>query len=109
MSLISLTALSLSEIVGDFGFKAFARAGKSIDFGQGILGYVGVIYFLIRSFRVGNVMYVNGMWDGMSTLLETLAAYIFLGERLNSVWQYIGIVLLVGGLLLVRMGGIAKN
>jgi multidrug transporter EmrE-like cation transporter len=109
MSLVDITLLSLVEIVGDFGFKAFARGGQLFDFGQGIAGYVGVIYFLIRSFTVGNVLYVNGMWDGMSTLLEAIAAYIFLGERLNTVWQYFGLVLLVSGLILVRMGGIAKN
>ena len=38
----------------------------------------------------GNVMYVNGLWDGMSGLLESAAAYIILGERLNKWYQYLG-------------------
>jgi multidrug transporter EmrE-like cation transporter len=49
------------------------------------------------------------MWDGVSAILETLAAYFILGERLNNTWQYVGLVLLIVGLFLVRMGGIAKD
>lgn len=108
MSLLDLTALSLTEIVGDFGFKAFAKTGGALNFGQGIIGYVGVVYYLIKSFKMGNVIYVNGMWDGMSTVLETIAAYLILGDRLNTKTQWIGLGMLIVGIIMVRMGGIAK-
>lgn len=101
--------LSIAEIFGDFKFKDYARLGGWGNFAQGLLGYSGVIYFLIKSLRVGNVIYVNGMWDGVSAILETLAAYFILGERLNNTWQYLGLVLLITGLFLVKMGGIAKD
>ena len=109
MSTFDISMACVAEIFGDFKFKDFARLGGSFNFLQGLAGYAGVIYFLIRSLRVGNVIYVNGMWDGISAILETLAAYIFLGERLNTSWQYIGLGLLIIGLFLVRMGGIAKD
>jgi multidrug transporter EmrE-like cation transporter len=109
MSLIDITALSLSEIVGDFGFKAFATSGGIANFSQGMIGYVGVIYCLIKSFKVGNVIYVNGMWDGISTVLEAIAAYLILGDRLNNKMQWVGLGMLIVGIILVRMGGIAKS
>lgn len=99
----------VAEIFGDFKFKDFARLGGWENFTQGLVGYAGVIYFLIRSLRVGNVIYVNGMWDGISAILETLAAYFILGERLNSKTQYFGLGLLIIGLVLVRKGGIART
>lgn len=49
------------------------------------------------------------MWHGVSAILETLAAYFILGERLNNPWQYVGLGLLIVGLFLVRMGGIARK
>ncbi len=106
MSNLDLFALSVAEIFGDFKFKDFARHGGSSNFLQGTLGYVGVVYFLIRSLRTGNVMYVNGMWDGVSAVMETLAAYLILGERLKTPWQYGGLVLIIGGLFMLHSGGV---
>lgn len=100
--MLDLSILSLSEIVGDFGFRFFAENGKINGFIQGIIGYIGVIFFLIRSFKTGNVTYVNGMWDGISGLFETVAAYVILGERLSSVWNYVGIVMIALGLVFLK-------
>ena len=102
MSLVNLLLLSATEIVGDFGFKDYARHGGTKAFAQGTLGYVGVIYFLIRSLRRGNVLYVNGMWDGVSAVLETIAAYFLLGERLNTKTQYLGLIIVIVGMFMLH-------
>jgi len=102
MSTLNIGLLSVAEIVGDFGFKSFARGGGSAAFAQGSLGYVGVVYFLIKSLREGNVLYVNGMWDGVSAALESLAAYFILGERLNRPIEYVGLVLVIMGIFLLH-------
>ena len=108
MSVFNLTLLTLTEILGDFKLKDFARTNSKYALAQGLLGYGGVIYFLIKSFRDGNVMYVNGMWDGMSGIINTLAAYIILGERLKNIKQYIGIIMICVGTFLLYSGGIVK-
>mgnify|MGYP006266613251 CR=1 FL=1 len=102
MSLLDVGALSIAEIVGDFGFKGFARGGGVPAFAQGAVGYIAVIYFLIRSLRVGNVLYVNGMWDGVSAVLETIAAYVILGERLNRPIEYLGLVAIIAGIFMLH-------
>lgn len=109
MSLADVTIMSLSEIVGDFGFKNVARLGYGNVQGwvAGISGYIGVIYYLIRSLRVGNVTYVNGMWDGVSAILETAAAFFIFGERLNNPLQYVGLALIIAGIFILKSGGIA--
>ena len=107
MSMSNIVYLSLAEIIGDFGFKDFARTNTKLSFFQGSLGYVGIIYFLIKCLRQGNVLWVNSMWDGVSAIVETLAAYILLGERLNNWVQYVGIGFIIGGILLLKRGGIA--
>jgi multidrug transporter EmrE-like cation transporter len=98
--------MSISEIFGDFGFKGVARNPSIQNWSQGLLGYTGVIYFFIKSLKVGNVTYVNALWDGMSGLIETVAAYLILGEKLKTKWQYIGIIMIAAGLVLVKSGGI---
>lgn len=102
MSGLDVTALSLAEVIGDFGFKNFARGGGSAAFAQGTLGYIGVIYFLIRSLRVGNVLYVNGMWDGVSAVIESIVAYVVFGERLTNPLQYLGLGVVIIGIFLLH-------
>ena len=97
----------IAEIIGDFGFKDYARKSTIQGFSQGMFGYVGVIYFLIASLRQGNVLWVNGLWDGMSGIIESLAAYIILGERFAHWYQYLGLLLISGGIFLMKSGGIA--
>jgi multidrug transporter EmrE-like cation transporter len=108
MSLALIFAISMAEIIGDTEFKFYARSGNPMNFTLGIAGYAAVIYFLIKSLKVANILYVNGMWDGMSALLETLFAIIILKETLNTQYQYIGIALIVAGIYLLHMGGIKK-
>lgn len=108
MSLFNVSMACIAEIIGDFGFKDFARKNTIQGFSQGIFGYVGVIYFLIASLRQGNVLWVNGMWDGISGILESLAAFLILGERFHHWYQYAGLILISAGIFLMRAGGITK-
>jgi multidrug transporter EmrE-like cation transporter len=105
MSMLNIVLLSVAEIFGDFGYKNYARGGGLKGFAQGSLGYVGVIYFLIQSLKQGNVMWVNGLWDGMSGIMESVAAFAILGERLPHWYQYLGIALISTGLVLLKNGG----
>lgn len=98
----------MAEIFGDMKYKAFARTGGIDNFAAGTAGYIAVIYFLIRSLRQGNILYVNGMWDGMSALLESVAAYLILGEKLNTPNQYFGLGFIILGIFILHSGGISR-
>jgi hypothetical protein len=108
MSLSGIVAISIAEIFGDFSYKDFARGGKTIDFVKGSAGYIAVVYFLIKLLKSGNVLYVNGMWDGVSALLESIAAYLILGEKLNKPSQYIGLGVIILGIFILHSGGISR-
>ncbi len=109
MSIFNVTMACIAEIFGDFSLKDYAREDNKIDLIKGLLGYAGVIYFLIRSLAQANIIYVNGMWDGISGIVETIAAYFILKEKLNTKEQYFGLGLLMIGLFIFRAGGIARG
>lgn len=106
MTTLNVIMATLAEIVGDFGFKEFARKGTTNGFVQGSMGYLGVIFFLIRSLKTGNILFVNGMWDGISGILETLAAYFILGEKFVHPMQWVAIVIIGAGLMMLRYYGV---
>jgi len=103
MSVVQITGLSLVEIIGDFGFKEFANKGGIIPFLIGSVGYVGVVIMLIVSLQGSSILMVNGAWDGISTIVESLAAFVFLGERFDSGLQYLGLLLIILGLFLLKI------
>ena len=102
MSILDISLLSIAEIVGDFGFKDFARTNSIKGFAQGSVGYIAIVFFLIKALRDGNVLYVNGMWDGVSAVLETFAAYFILGERLNNPVEYAGLAVIILGIFMLH-------
>jgi multidrug transporter EmrE-like cation transporter len=103
MSYVDIGGIVLTEIVGDFGYKKFANNGGLSNFAIGSIGYVGVVYFLIRSLQGSQVLMVNAAWDGLSALIESIAAIVILGERFTDVWQYIGIIFIVAGLYMLKV------
>lgn len=98
-----IVLLSTVEIYGDFNLRWFAQTQKPTFLLQGILGYVGVVYFLIMSLTYGNVLYVNGMWDGISSIVESGAAYYYLGDRLKNTQQYVGLIMTIAGVTLMKI------
>ena len=103
MSYQNIGALILTEIVGDFGFQKFANSGGLAPFLTGVGGYIGVVYFLIRSLQGSQILLVNTVWDGLSALLETIAAMIILGEYFVDPWKYVGIGLIILGLFFLKL------
>lgn len=61
---------------------------------------------LIRLLRQSNVMYMNIMWDAVSIILETLLAFILLGETLDNNYQIAGGLLIIIGIILMTIGNI---
>jgi multidrug transporter EmrE-like cation transporter len=103
MSYVDIVFLSFAEIVGDFGYKEFANKGGIKNFSIGTMGYVAVVYCLIKSLQGSSILLVNAAWDGISALIESLAAILILGERFSDPYKYIGVIFIIIGLFFLRL------
>ena len=102
---INIIILCFVEVYGDFALRFYAQTNNIKWLVHGCVGYAGVVYFLIQSLRFNNVLYVNGLWDGMSGLLESVVAYYVLGDRLEKSSEYIGLLFIIAGVFLLKGGG----
>jgi multidrug transporter EmrE-like cation transporter len=93
MTVVNVLCMTLSEIFGNFNVQKFAQTNRRGDLLFGLLGYLGVIFFLWRSFGHGNMLWVTTMWEGMIIVFGSAFAYLYLGERFHHPIQYIGIIL----------------
>ncbi len=103
MSISQITALSLIEILGDYGARQFANVGGIKNLAMGIAGYIGVFGMLVVSLQGSTLLMVNAAWDGISGLINTIFAYFVLGERLDHWTQYLGIFLIIIGIVLLKV------
>ena len=101
-SFVYIMALVIIEVYGDFALRFYAQTSELKYLAHGTFGYLLIIYFLVKALQLKNVMYVNRMWDGISCVVESIAAYYFLGETLNSCWEYIGFVMIIIGIYLLK-------
>jgi len=103
MSLPQIIGLSVVEIVGDVALKEYANGKGLLYLGIGIVGYIGVVTLLILSLQDSTILLVNNAWDGMSALIESVFAFVVLGERFENVYQYFGAILIFLGLFLLKI------
>jgi len=103
MSLLQVLGLSIIEIIGDAALKQYANDQGIIFLGLGIVGYIGIVVMLIISLQGSTLLMVNNAWDGTSSLLESLYAYIILGERFDNYLQYCGAFFIIIGLYLLKI------
>ena len=106
MAFLDIVTLSLVEIFGDFNLVWYTQTNQVEFLYKGILGYIGVVYFLIQALRGGNLLYVNGMWDSLSTVFNSIASFVLLGDRLKTNSQYVGLFLVVIGIYLLKDGAL---
>ena len=99
---INVIILSIVEVYGDFELQKYAHTNQINYLVSGVIGYIGVVYFLIKSLQTSNILYVNLMWDGVSALVETMAAVILLGQRFESWEHFVGGALIIIGLFLIK-------
>ena len=109
MSYVDIILLTFAEIIGDFGYKEFANKGGAHHLAAGIVGYIGVSICLIKSLQGSTVLLVNAAWDGISALVESIAAMIILGERFDDPMKYLGIVFIIIGLFFLQMPVVNKH
>jgi multidrug transporter EmrE-like cation transporter len=103
MSLPSILALSVTEIIGDVALKTYANDGGFVYLGIGVIGYIAVVILLIINLQDSTILVVNNGWDGTSSIIESLYAYFILGERFDNYFQYFGIIIIILGIYLLKI------
>jgi multidrug transporter EmrE-like cation transporter len=106
MVLLEVLGMSCAETFGNFNLRRFAQSGNSAHshLGLGILGYAGVLFFLIRAFALKNLLVVTALWEGMITVIGAGTAYFILGERFRHPVQWFGLVLAIVAVMLIQWG-----
>ena len=101
---LNIILLGVSELYADFSLQKYVNTNSTNSLVWGIIGYAGVVYFLIQALREAPILYVNGMWDGISSILECGLAYGVLGQRFQHSTQYIGLIMIIVGLFFMKNG-----
>lgn len=87
--------LTFIEFFGDYG-------AKTQNVPLTVAGYNALAFALFQAMKTNDLIIVNSYWDGISNVMTTLLGYM-MGER-PSTMQWVGIGLITGGVVALRMG-----
>jgi len=96
---VQIWIITMTELIGDINLKTFATTNLHFHLFAGILLYVILALELGVGFQTMGLGWLNGAWDGTSTLVSVLAGYA-MGEKLSG-QQYLGLGLIIAGLYLL--------
>lgn len=103
---IIIIIISLIEYIGDSNFKLYARNDTYHNLIIGSIAYIIIVLLLIFILKYTNVLYINGMWDGVSAIIESILAILLLKEKLYNPIQYFGLFLIISGIFVLNIGPI---
>ena len=93
---VQIWIITMTELVADLNLKSFANTNLSFHFYAGIFLYIILALELAVGFNTMGIAWLNGAWDGTSSLVSTIAGYA-IGEKLKPL-QWMGLVLIAAGL-----------
>lgn len=96
---VQIWIITMTELIGDINLKTFATTNLHFHLFAGIFLYVILALELGVGFQTMGLGWLNGAWDGTSTLVSVLAGYA-MGEKLSG-QQYLGLGLIIAGLYLL--------
>jgi multidrug transporter EmrE-like cation transporter len=96
---VQIWIITMTELVGDLNLKTFATTNLGFHFYAGVLMYIILALQLAVGFKTMGIGWLNGAWDGTSTVVSVLAGHA-MGEQLTS-QQYLGLALIISGLYLL--------
>jgi multidrug transporter EmrE-like cation transporter len=106
--IILIILLSVAEFVGDANFKIYSRTNHFKNLIFGIIGYIFLVKILIEALKQRNLIITNGIWNAIETIIETALAYWILHERLTNWRQWVGLSLVVFGIVFLNYGKVPK-
>jgi multidrug transporter EmrE-like cation transporter len=96
---VQIWIITLTELVGDLNLQKFATTNLGFHFYAGVLMYIILALELAVGFQTMGIGWLNGAWDGTSTVVSVLAGRV-MGEQLTG-QQYLGLGLIIAGLYLL--------
>lgn len=105
---LTILLISIIEYIGDSNFKFYARESKIHNLVIALAMYLLMCVHLVIALKKTNITYLNGIWDGVSIIIESLLAYIILRETLSNRIQYVGLFMIIIGIATMSIGQIPK-
>ena len=102
MSFINILVMTAAELFGNTHLKWFSQEGRHHNLALGLLAYLIVITFLVKSLAAESMMWTCIMWEAAIVIGGAITAYLVFGEKFNHWIQWVGILLALGAAFCVN-------
>jgi multidrug transporter EmrE-like cation transporter len=102
MTILNVLIMSAAELFGNAHLKWFAENGKRHHLGLGVVAWLAVLFFLVKSLSSQSFMWTCIMWEAAIVIGGAATAYLVFGEKFTHWIQWLGILLALGAAFCVN-------
>lgn len=102
MSFMYVLAMTAAELIGNAHLKWFADEGKHHNLMFGILAWMAVLFFLIKTLASSSMMWTCIMWEAMIVIGGAITAWLFFGEKFTHWIQWLGLIFAVAAAICIN-------
>jgi multidrug transporter EmrE-like cation transporter len=102
MSFINVLIMTAAELVGNTHLKWFADEGNHHNLVFGVMAWMAVLFFFIRTVSSASMMWTCIMWEAMIVVGGALTAWFFFGEKLTHWIQWLGLFFAVAAAVCIN-------
>lgn len=102
MTILNVLAMTVAELFGNAHLKWYAENDKYHHLGLGVLAWLVVLIFLVKSLKSKSLMWTCIMWEAAIVAGGALVAYFVFGEKFTHWIQWLGILFALGAAICVN-------
>jgi len=102
MTVLNVLIMTLAELFGNAHLKWYAENGKNHHLGLGVIAWLAVLVFLVKTLKSQSMMWTCIMWEAMIVLGGALMAYFIFGEKFTHWIQWLGVLFALGAAICIN-------
>jgi len=102
MIYLLVLGILISETIALSFLKEYSMHPNVLYYALGLLFYVFVTLFLVKSFQYEGVGVVNVLWSAFSIMFVVAAGIVVFKEKIHAL-ELLGVVMVLGGVSLIRI------
>lgn len=102
MTILYVLGMTLAELFGNAHLKWFAENGKHHHLGLGVVAWLAVLFFLVKTLSMKSMMWTCVMWEAMIVVGGAVSAWLIFGEKFTHWIQWLGVLFALGAAICIN-------
>jgi multidrug transporter EmrE-like cation transporter len=103
MTILNVLLMTVAELFGNAHLKWYAENGKNHHVALGVIAWLVVLIFLVKTLKSQSMMWTCIMWEAAIVVGGAITAYFVFGEKFTHWVQWLGVLFALAAAIVLPM------